>query len=682
MLASIRQKIRSAYADNPHLALCYWFHEFDNYVDSGNFAVCEGLLREIREEGYPPLTAKEQAYVDSREGVLWLKKGIEHHKQSDFKEAQDDYQQSLKIQQRVQCRNAQTNVELFQSVLEEDCQNGEPSYLKLDSFAQELHVLGGGESLLCDRLSASNTPEERSQILLAAVQARLTKPLVQAFRSPDEQTRMMGMAGLGRFKQINETQVLLEGLYDSNWFVRWRAAEALAHQIVTCSACNSENPIGIKFCQACRADIKLLGVTTDLFIQKLCAVLDRETSPDVRQVLVMLLGQTNNTGVTLTLLAALNDSDADVRIAVIEALVKIGVPSGAIKKLRNVSDGKSLLGGSIKETLEKIIGTIAEQSLRSETAIATYIVSQHGNGDYGTISEAIASVPPGSRILVQPGFYNEGLIINKPLEIIGEGAIADIIIESHSSSCILMQTKYALVHGFTLHGKAEKCYVVDIPQGQLVLEDCDITSDYLSCVAIHGHTANPVIRRCQIHDSKNSGIYCWENSQGIIEDCDIKNNATCEVTIQQGANPTIRHCRIHDGKQCGILIRDRGRGTVENCEIFGNSFAGIEINTGSDPKIHKCRIYASKANGVSVYQKGRGTIFDCQIFKNANAGVAIAEAADPTIYQCLINQNQYQAVWVYDNGAGRVENCDLTGNGHGAWNIGANCEVYRSGNQE
>ncbi|ACC81755.1 right-handed parallel beta-helix repeat-containing protein [Nostoc punctiforme] len=240
-----------------------------------------------------------------------------------------------------------------------------------------------------------------------------------------------------------------------------------------------------------------------------------------------------------------------------------------------------------------------------------------------------------------------------------------------------MQTKYALVRGFTLHGKAEKCYVVDIPQGQIVLEDCDITSDYLSCVAIHGYTANPVIRRCQIHDGKNSGIYCWENSQGIVEDCDIRNNATGEVTIEQGANPTIRHCRIYDGKQCGILIRDRGRGTVENCEIFGNSFAGIEINTGSDPKIHKCRIYASKANGVSVYQQGRGTIFDCQIFDNANAGVAIAKAADPTIYQCLINQNQYQAVWVYDNGAGRAENCDLTRNGDGAWNIGANCEVYR-----
>ncbi|ACC81754.1 HEAT repeat domain-containing protein [Nostoc punctiforme] len=406
MIAAIRQKIRSAYADNPHLALCHWFHEFDNYVDSDNFAVCEGLLSEICKEAYPPLAAKEQAYVDSREGVLWLKKGIEHHKQSRFEEAQNYYQKSLKIQQRVQCRDAQTNVKVFQSVLAEDCLNGTPSYLKLDSFAQELHVLGGSESLLCDRLSTSTTPEERSQILFAAVQARLTKPLVQAFRSPDEQTRMMGIAGLGRFKQINETQVLLEGLYDSNWFVRWRAAEALAHQIVICSACNSENPIGIKSCQACPADINLPEVTTDLFIQKLCAVLDRETSPDVRRVLVMLLGQTNNTGVTLTLLAALDDSDADVRIAVIEALGKIGVPSGTIEKLRNVSDGKSLLGGSIKETLEKIIGTIADQSLRSETAIATYIVSQDGDGDYGTISKAIASVPPGSRILVQPGLYN------------------------------------------------------------------------------------------------------------------------------------------------------------------------------------------------------------------------------------------------------------------------------------
>jgi hypothetical protein len=61
-------------------------------------------------------------------------------------------------------------------------------------------------------------------------------------------------------------------------------------------------------------------------------------------------------------------------------------------------------------------------------------------------------------------------------------------------------------------------FAVDIPQGQLVLENCDITSNSRSCVAIHGATANPVIRRCQIHDGKECGVFVYKNGTGTVEE--------------------------------------------------------------------------------------------------------------------------------------------------------------------
>ncbi|MBC6476157.1 MAG: hypothetical protein GDA48_27830 [Hormoscilla sp. GM102CHS1] len=57
-----------------------------------------------------------------------------------------------------------------------------------------------------------------------------------------------------------------------------------------------------------------------------------------------------------------------------------------------------------------------------EKQIPTAIVSKLGRGDYKTIGQAIASVSPGTRILVRPGIYREGVTIDKPLEIIGDGA--------------------------------------------------------------------------------------------------------------------------------------------------------------------------------------------------------------------------------------------------------------------
>src|SRR4028118_1750129 len=98
------------------------------------------------------------------------------------------------------------------------------------------------------------------------------------------------------------------------------------------------------------------------------------------------------------------------------------------------------------------------------------IVSATGEGDYTTIGEAIKNAQPDSCILVRPGLYQEGLIIDKQLEIIGDGLVADIVIESTDSNCIIMQADYAVVRGLTLRGsgavKDKEFFAVDIPQGK------------------------------------------------------------------------------------------------------------------------------------------------------------------------------------------------------------------------
>ncbi|MDZ8107790.1 MAG: right-handed parallel beta-helix repeat-containing protein [Nostoc sp. DedQUE12a] len=357
------------------------------------------------------------------------------------------------------------------------------------------------------------------------------------------------------------------------------------------------------------------------------------------------------------------------------------------------------------------------------------IVAKTGSADYRTIGEAIKKAQPGTHILVRPGLYQEGLVIDKPLEIIGDGSVAEIIIQSTDSSCILMQTDNAVVRGLTLQGcsgkKGKEYFGVDIPQGQLNLEDCDITSDSLSCVGIHGSMAKPIIRRCKIHDGKQFGVYVWENGQGVVENCDIFGNFA-GVAIKQGGNPVIRQCQIHDGQSAGVYVYENGQGVVENCNIFGNTYSGVEITQGGNPVIRQCQIHDGKVGGVMVYQngqgtiencdifgnaysgveitqggnpvirqcqihngqggvlvweKGQGTIENCDIFGNAYSGVEITQGGDPVIQRCRINRNTDYAVYVHSKGSGSVENCDLTGNSQGAWSIGFWCSVSRSDNK-
>ncbi|HEX8143748.1 MAG TPA: right-handed parallel beta-helix repeat-containing protein [Pyrinomonadaceae bacterium] len=377
-------------------------------------------------------------------------------------------------------------------------------------------------------------------------------------------------------------------------------------------------------------------------------------------------------------------------------------------------------------SLAAIAALVAYSTLRTPTII----VSKQGGGDYTTITEAIRNARPGTRIMVRPGFYNEGFAIDKQLEIIGDGPLRDIVIESTDTNCIRMQTEKATVRGLTLRSRTapKEFFAVDIPRGQLILEDCDITSDTWACVAVHGTMADPIIRRNKIHDgkaggvfiydhgkgtiedcdiyghtnaaieikdgsntivrrsklydNKASGVYVWKNSKGLIEDCDIYGNEYAGITIGEYASPTIRKCKIHNGKAGGIFVYDHGKGMIEDCEINISVYAGIEIKEESDPVVRGCKISQSKVSGIYVWKNSKGTIENCEIFKNAYAGIATSTGGDPLVRRCKINRNGYSAIWAYSDGAGTVKDSDLTGNDRGPWLIETGSSVSRSGNTE
>ena len=140
---------------------------------------------------------------------------------------------------------------------------------------------------------------------------------------------------------------------------------------------------------------------------------------------------------------------------------------------------------------------------------ASVLVSASGDGDYASITEALRSVAPGGRITVRPGIYEEAVVLDKHVEIVGEGPRGEIVVKSVGASCLKSSAESAKVSGVTLRGAASggaAFFAVDILRGELVLEDCDVSSDTLSCVAVHGHEAAPTIRGCRIHDGPTPAL--------------------------------------------------------------------------------------------------------------------------------------------------------------------------------
>ncbi|MEA3324130.1 MAG: TIR domain-containing protein [Euryarchaeota archaeon] len=73
----------------------------------------------------------------------------------------------------------------------------------------------------------------------------------------------------------------------------------------------------------------------------------------------------------------------------------------------------------------------------AKTEPPTRVVDPMHHGDHITITEAIEAANPGDRILVRPGTYHEGLVIEKPLEIIGDD---DVVVQAVGKNVLLFKT--------------------------------------------------------------------------------------------------------------------------------------------------------------------------------------------------------------------------------------------------
>ena len=356
------------------------------------------------------------------------------------------------------------------------------------------------------------------------------------------------------------------------------------------------------------------------------------------------------------------------------------------------------------------------------------VVDPMHHGDHITITEAIEAANPGDRILVRPGLYPEWLVIDKPgLEIIGDGNLDDVVVQAVGRGALLFKTTMGKVANLTLRqmgGGDWNC--VDIVQGRLELDGCDITSDNMACVAIHDG-ADPRLRRNRIHDSKQSGVFVYENGQGVLEDNDIfgaltgvviggggnpmvrRNrihdggigvfahnngqgvledneifgNALGGVVIMKGGNPTLRRNRIHSDKQSGVIVHTNGQGVLEDNEIYDNALFGVAIARGSNPTLRRNRIHDDEI-GVFVHENGQGVLEDNEIYDNAITGVGIRDDGNPVLHHNRINKNGYWAVWVHDGGGGTIEDNDLSGNVKGAWGVSADSDpnLIRARNKE
>jgi nitrous oxidase accessory protein NosD len=353
------------------------------------------------------------------------------------------------------------------------------------------------------------------------------------------------------------------------------------------------------------------------------------------------------------------------------------------------------------------------------------IVSPGRDGQFRTIADAVGRAIPGARIFVRPGTYREALRIERPVEIIGEGPAAGIVLEGTGGPLVQSKADTLSLHGLSLNGQAGEgagAPLVEILRGTALIEDCTLSTGSTG-LALAGNKARGILRRLSLHGfrtsavmvsgrasaqmngctvaSSRSGITVTDGSEvgirgchieggsygiefgsrsgGIVEGSEITKYAYAGVLIRDGADPGVQGCSVHHGN-FGIEVSDRGKGVITDCDIAGNA-RGFFITRSGNPVVQRCIIHDGQF-GVGASEKGKGSFEECRITGNLYAGVSSRGGAHPRLLRCQVTGNRDVGVWVYEKAMATVEGCDLTGNTRGPFTVEAGSRLTRKDTRE
>jgi len=315
--------------------------------------------------------------------------------------------------------------------------------------------------------------------------------------------------------------------------------------------------------------------------------------------------------------------------------------------------------------------------------------------DFETISEAIknASSDKRDRIFVSPGIYKEALVLEKPVDIIGEGVPGAVVVEGSSANTVLSKTPAGLIANLALR-QSGHWFCVDVEKGSLQIRGCDITNSSLSAIKV-GKEGSPIISGNKIHDTNEAGVAVFGGS-GIIESNEFFGNRYGSIeVVYSTANPIIKGNAIHHNKGYGIHIHTQAKPVIQNNHIHENESDGISCWGSADPYVTSNKIFGNKGDGIYIHEDGRGTfeqndifnqkldgirtskstpsVFNNMIHNNEGDGVRIVVNANPNVKGNMIYNNNRVGIHVYREGCGTCTDNQIYGNKN------AGMQVYGGG---
>ncbi|MEE1788481.1 right-handed parallel beta-helix repeat-containing protein [Streptomyces sp. SP17BM10] len=324
-------------------------------------------------------------------------------------------------------------------------------------------------------------------------------------------------------------------------------------------------------------------------------------------------------------------------------------------------------------------------------------------GFYRTIGEALEAARSGAVISVRPGRYEENLVVTKMVTITAEDVRGSVRISPRRGSVLQVLAEAVQLTGLVLQGRDEELPAVDVPRGQLALQDCEVAGSAWTAVLtrqqgelamrgcrvvnpagaglvetstgasviedsviehlgtsalVIGERANPTVRRCVLRDARGNGVCANGESRGVIEDCEISATDKPAIALEEQSATRVVRTEVRDSA-LGVFIGSTARVELEDCTVSAVRAHGYVLTNGTDPLLRRCRAVRTQGNGLHVAGRARGTFEDCEVTSATLAGIHVGESSGPSLVRTVVRDGESDGVELTGESAAEFDRLEV-----------------------
>jgi hypothetical protein len=338
----------------------------------------------------------------------------------------------------------------------------------------------------------------------------------------------------------------------------------------------------------------------------------------------------------------------------------------------------------------------------------TLVVAKNGKGQCMSLRVALRQAGPGCRILVMPGVYRESLVVDKQVEIIGDGGPSEVVIESAKGPCLSLLAPGIRLVNLQLQGFCpDAAPALLAAQGDALVESCEIGAESGPALEVSGAGTEPWLRDCnlrsgsvgvrvqpraavrlddclitgacraglrlepgaraaltgcRIEHAQGVGVELLAGARATLEDCRVSGQEAGGVVLEADARAELKRCRITDSRSAGVLALERGQATLDDCDLSGHACAGAHGVAGSTLQLRGCRVFGNAGLGASMLGAGLLTLDLCEFKENGEPAVLFQQGATAQMKGCKVFDGQSFGVVCGSQGRGVLEGCEIFGN--------------------